>query len=85
MTPVLYVKVVVDPLVGKSTLNIFKIELIGSRIAEIANGTFDGMKCIYYIVYRACVGFCGGGGIDDQADRSSRPIPPHPTEQADRF
>jgi hypothetical protein len=42
MTPVLYVKVVVDPVVGKSTLNIYKIELVGSRIAEIANGTFDG-------------------------------------------
>lgn len=42
MTPVLYVKVIVDPVVGKSTLNIYKIELIGSRIAEIANGTFDG-------------------------------------------
>lgn len=42
MTPVLYVKVVVDPIVGKSTLNIYKIELVGSRIAEIANGTFDG-------------------------------------------
>ncbi len=42
MTPVLYVKVVVDPVVGKSTLNIYKIDLVGSRIAEIANGTFDG-------------------------------------------
>lgn len=50
MTPVLYVKVVVDPLVGKSTLNIYKIELIGSRIAEIANGTFDG-ACVLYIMH----------------------------------
>ena len=42
MTPILYVKVNVDPVLGKSTLNIYKLELTGSRIAEIANGTFQG-------------------------------------------
>lgn len=60
MTPVLYVKVIVDPVVGKSTLNIYKIELIGSRIAEIANGTFDG-ACVFVCVSMGGRGWCGMG------------------------
>lgn len=51
MTPILYVKVNVDPAQGKSTLNIYKLELTGSRIAEIANGTFQ-VKARNVVSYR---------------------------------
>jgi hypothetical protein len=40
--PILFVKVLVDAEAGKSYLNVFKLELTGSRVAEIANGTFNG-------------------------------------------
>jgi hypothetical protein len=35
-------QVLVEPEHGRSVLNVFKMELTGSRIAEIANGTFEG-------------------------------------------
>lgn len=40
--PILYIKVMVDVANGRSVLNVYKMELTGSRIAEIANGTFEG-------------------------------------------
>jgi len=42
MIPVVYIKVEVDKVNGRAYLIVQKIELTGSRIAEIANGTFDG-------------------------------------------
>ena len=51
MIPILYVKVIVDPLHAKSTLDIYKLELKGSKVAEKANGTFD-IKAKNIVSYR---------------------------------
>ena len=52
MIPILYVKVIVEPLHAKSTLDIYKLELKGSQVAEKANGTFD-IKAKNVVSYRA--------------------------------